>query len=81
MNGINLDPGLRQALAQQIFERLLAEANKARLIKSVSPGNSGAKEVRGLSLVSSIKSVRDLISDTRSSILIALRAKNDTASA
>jgi hypothetical protein len=81
MNGINLDPVLRQTLAQQEYERLRAEANKARLIKRVSLENAGPKEDRGLSLVSSIKSVRERISDTGASILIALRAKEDTASA
>lgn len=81
MNGINLDPVLRQTLAQQEYERLRAEANKARLIKQISLENSGDEEIRGLNLASSIKSVRELISDTGASILIALRAKKDTASA
>ncbi len=49
MNGLNLDPGLRQAFTQQTHQRLLAESTHARLAKSVKTKNPGLRDAKQFS--------------------------------
>jgi UDP-N-acetylglucosamine 2-epimerase len=81
MNGLNYDPGLRKAIAQQHFERRFAESENARLISISSEEKAAPKEIKGLNLIQIIKSMSGRISQTGSSLLLALRAKNDTLNA
>jgi hypothetical protein len=81
MNGLNLDPGLRQAFSQQTHQRLLAESTNARLAKSVKTKNPGLRDAKQFSLAAKIKVVGQLIRETSSDIITIMRAKNDTLNA
>jgi hypothetical protein len=81
MNGLNLDPGLRQAFTQQTHQRLLAESTHARLAKSVKTKNSGPRDAKQFSLAEKIKVIGQLMWETGSDIITIVRAKNDTLSA
>ena len=78
MNGLYSDPDLRKALAQQNFERRFAESEKARLIKIASSENAEPKEIEGFNLGQIIKSMGGRIAQSTLSLLISLKAKNDT---
>jgi hypothetical protein len=78
MNGLYSDPDLHKALAQQNFERLLAESEKDRLIKIASREKAKQKEIEGFTLGQIIKSISGRITQSVSSLLLALKAKNDT---
>jgi len=81
MNGLNYDPGLRQALNQQSRQRLLAESANARLVKSVSPEDPTPNEAKRYNLGLKIKSIGEIIRETGSAIWIILRANKDTLNA
>ena len=81
MNAMNYDPGLRKAIAQQHFERRFAESENARLISISSEEKAAPKVIKGLNLIQIIKSMSGRISQTGSSLLLALKAKNDTLNA
>ncbi len=81
MNGLNYDPGLRKAIAQQHFERRFAESENARLISISSIEKAEPEEIKGLNLTQIIKSLNGRLSLTGSSLLLALRAKSDPLNA
>ena len=81
MNGLNYDPGLRKAITQQHFERRFAESENARLISISSEEKAAPKEIKGLNLIQIIKSMSGRISQSDSSLLLALRAKSDPLNA
>jgi hypothetical protein len=78
MNGLYSDPDLHKALAQQNFERLLAESEKDRLIKIASREKAKQKEIEGFTLGQLIKTISGRITQSVSSLLLALKTKNDT---
>ena len=81
MNGLNYDPGLRKAIAQQDFERRFAESEKVRLMKIASGEQAVSKDIEGFRIGQILNSVGGLIAQSASSILIALNVKNDTLKA
>jgi hypothetical protein len=81
MENFNFDPGLREAYAQQTYQRLLAESTKARSVKSVKTKNPGLRDTKQFSFVEKFKIVGQLIRETGSDIITVMRAKNDTLSA
>ena len=81
MNGLNFDPGLRQAFTQQTHQRLLAESSHARLAKSVKAKNPGLRDAKQFSLAAKFKIIGQLMRETGSDIITIMRAKNDTLNA
>ena len=81
MNGLNFDPGLRQAFTQQTHQRLLAESTYARLAKNVRTKNPGIRNVKQFSLVAKFRIIGQLMRETGSDIITIVRAKNDTLNA
>jgi len=81
MNGLNYDPGLRQAFTRQTHQRLLAESTNTRLAKSVKTKNPGLKDAKQFSLVAKFRIIGQLMRETGSDIITIVRAKNDTLSA
>ncbi len=55
MNGLNFDPGVRQAFTWQTHQRLLAESTNARLAKSVKTKNPGLRDAKQFSLAAKFK--------------------------
>lgn len=81
MNGLNYDPGLRQAFSQQTRQRLLSEANNARFSRSLNPAENDRKETRRYNLALKIKVVSEIIKESGSAILMILRANRDSLNA
>lgn len=81
MNGLNYDPGLRNAITQQHRERLLRESNQIRLLKSVPDETPEPSRTPGISLAERIKPILGRVSDTGKAILIALGARNESLNA
>ena len=81
MNGLNYDPGLRQAFSQQTRQRLLSEANSARLAQSVPAEDTDLKETRRYNLALKIKVISGIVKDTGSAILMVMKASRDTLNA
>lgn len=81
MNGLNYDPGLRQALDLQSRQRLLAESANARLVKSISSEDPSPNEAKRYKLGLKIKSIGEIIRQTGSAILLILKANKDTLNA
>jgi hypothetical protein len=81
MDGLNLDPGLRQAYNQQTHQRLLAESTHARLAKSVRNQNPNLKETKSISLVEKVKIIGQIIRASSSEIITVVKKKNKTLNA
>ena len=81
MNGLNSDPGLRDALAKQHFERRFSESEKARLIEIASSEKVSSSETGGVNLGQIYRAVTGRIAQSTSSLLIALNLKNDSINA
>ena len=81
MNGLNYDPGLRQAFSQQTRQRLLSEAKSARLAQSVPTEDNDLKETRRYSLALKIKVISGIVKDTGSAILMVMKSSGDTLNA
>ncbi len=81
MNGLNLDPGLRQAYTQQTHQRLLVESTNARLAKSIKTRNPDRKKAIQFSLVGKLKVIGQIIQDSGSDIVYVIKAKNGTMAA
>jgi len=81
MNGLNLDPGLRQAFTQQTNQRLLAESTNARLAKSVTLKNKEQYGLKEFTLRSKIKTIALVIQDAASIIFTIVRASSHPANA
>ena len=76
MNGINLDPGLRQSFNQQTHQRLLAESTQARMAKSVKTEDPAPRKVRLYSRIEKIKDIGQVIRETGSTIMTIMRTEN-----
>lgn len=81
MNGLNYDPGLRQAFSQQTRQRLLSEASNARLSGSLPTDGPEHQETRRYNLALKIKVISEIIKDSGSAILMVMRANRDTLNA
>ena len=81
MNGINFDPGLRQAFTQQTHQRLMAESTNARLAKSVTMKNKNRYELKEYTLLAKIKVISQVIQDATSIIVTILKASSNSANA
>lgn len=81
MNGLNYDPGLRQAFSQQTRQRLLSEANSVRLAQNDFAEDANLKETRRFNLTLKIKVIGEIIKDTGSAILNLMKATGDTLNA
>ena len=69
MNGIDFDPGLRQAFTRQTHQRLLAESTHARLAKRVKTKNPGLRDAKQLPLVAKFRIIGQLMWGTGSDII------------
>jgi hypothetical protein len=81
MNGLNYDPGLRNAITQQHRERLLRESNQIRLLKNIPDEAPEPNRTPGISLSERIKPILGRVRDTGKAILIALGARNESLNA
>jgi hypothetical protein len=81
MNELNLDPGLRQAFNQQTHQRLIAEANHARMAKSVRTKNPDLSEEKQYSLRAKIKDIGQIIRESGSTIVTILKTSSPSPNA
>jgi hypothetical protein len=81
MDGLNLDPGLRQAYTKQTQQRFLAEANNARILKSTKSQKTGPRKLKQFSFGGKVKAIGHIIRESGSEILNVIRTKNGTAQA
>ncbi len=73
MNGLNFDPGLRQAFTWQTHQRLLAESSNARLAKSVKTKNRRLRDAKQFSFVAKFEIIGQLMRETGSDIITIIR--------
>ncbi len=81
MDGLNLDPGLRQAYTKQTQQRFLTEANNARLLKSVKTQESSPRELKRYTFGGKLRAIGQIIRDTSADIVSVIRAGDSTANA
>ena len=81
MNGLNFDPGLRQAFTQQTHQRLMAESTHARMAKSLTMKNKDRYELKEYTLLAKIKVISQVIQDATSIIVTILKANRNSANA
>ena len=81
MDGLNLDPGLRQAYTKQTEQRLLAESTHARIAKSAMNKKPAPRKVVQFSLGGKIRAIGQIIRDTGSEIMTVIRNPNNPAEA
>ena len=73
MNGINFDPGLRQAFTQQTYQRLVDESTQSRMAKSVTKKDHDRREVKQFTLRMKIKVIAQVIQEASSTIVTILK--------
>jgi hypothetical protein len=81
MNGLNLDPGLRQAFNQQTHQRLLTEATRSRMAKCVLAEVPDTGKDERLPLRWKIKVIAQIIQEAGSTIFSIARAKDSSLNA
>jgi len=81
MNGINFDPGLRQAFTEQTYQRLLTESTQSRMAKSVTTKGHDRSEVKQYTLRLKIKVIAQVIKEAGLTIVTILRASSYPANA
>ena len=81
MNGINFDPGLRQAFTKQTYQRLLTESTQSRMAKSVTTKDHDRSEVMQYTLRLKTKVIAQVIKEAGSTIVTILRASSYPANA
>lgn len=81
MNGLNYDPGLRNAITQQHRERLLHESNQIRLLKSIPNEESKPNREPRAPQARRINPLLERVSEIGKAILIALGARNESLNA
>jgi hypothetical protein len=81
MNNLNLDPGLRKAFSQQTHQRLLAESNQARLVKSLRTEKPDLRKLKSYSLTAKLKIIGQLMRETGANIITVMRANEDALNA
>ena len=81
MNNLNFDPGLRKAFSQQTHQRLLAESNQARLVKSIETEKPDLRNIKRFSLLAKIKIIGQLVRETGGNIISVMRANEDALNA
>ena len=81
MNGINLDPGLRQAFTQQTNQRLLTEAKRARMAKCVITDEVHTNQGNHLTLRLKIKIIVQIIQEAAATIVTIIRSSEIPANA
>jgi hypothetical protein len=79
MNGLNLDPGLRQAFAQQTHQRLLTEANQARLVKCTLAEEANVSENNTFTLRMKLRIIAQIVQEAGSTIVNVLNANGDSS--
>lgn len=81
MNGIKLEPGLREAFNQQTHQRLLSEATRARMAKCVITEDPNLSEAERYSLRMKIKIIAQVIQEAASTIVAILKTNNRSMNA
>ena len=81
MNGLNLEPGLRQAYTKQTHARLLAESTNARIVKSVKSKNPSRVELKQFTYGGKLKAISRIIRETGSDIITVIKASPGPAKA
>jgi hypothetical protein len=81
MDGLNLDPGLRQAYTKQTEQRFLAEANNARMLKSVKNKKPGPRKFKQFTFSGKLKAIGQIIRSSGSEIMSVIRTTSGPAKA